>query len=718
MKKIWIMVSILFLAQIMFSQWKRSGNEVTLQNPDWHTALTGLEINDRINFNSKSLTPMITFFSDDGYDDALNILKPILDKYNYPASIGFVIHYIGTTGRLTLAEIDTLQNAGWEIMSHSYNHEYMTTLDTAELHYEFYESKEYLQNSGFNVYNFMYPYGDRNSFTDSISAIYYRHNRGDTFSGITVYAVSDLYDLDSLKELITLAQTNNAWLTISTHEMTASDSLAVDSLVDYIDSVGIAVVTMNAALDSIDATYSGDLQMNGSSSISKVGVLNNGSIGAGFTPIKDIYLEPITRLGKIRENALGYGLNVGYQRGLIFNGTTSYVSIADDVALHYGTNSFTISAFVDFTGKTSECVYADKTGYSVNQGVALGFLTGNVAFSIADGSSQLSITNAIPNVYSGMHLLTMVVDRDSQLVNIYVDGLLKYRSTTTASVGSVTNTSAKQIGARISGTHFFNGLISQVRIFSTKLTGDDILQLYNNGQPLQAIVPPALTASLELDLEGYNAGTSFWYDISDNNLNGTCNNTTVVATNYLKFNNGEALFDKTIRTGSSLANGKINFVATDGDAGNIEINTSDALTFNSFGGGYEFDDDISITNGGVTASKSVSGANIVMSISNSAAKATNNRADLSMILPDNTATTYRWRHLQLDATDNNTKLQLLDPSNTSRLELDRSGVFTLIGRLKIGSSTQAQIDSAQLSAGSDTLYFYVGGSKFSANKIP
>ena len=43
------------------------------------------------------------------------------------------------------------------------------------------------------------------------------------------------------------------------------------------------------------------------------------------------------------------------------------------------------------------------------------------------------------------------------------------------------------------------------------------------------------------------------------------------------------------------ANGTLNFVASDGDAGNVAINTDDALTFNDFGGGYTFDDDISIT---------------------------------------------------------------------------------------------------------------------------
>jgi hypothetical protein len=59
---------------------------------------------------------------------------------------------------------------------------------------------------------------------------------------------------------------------------------------------------------------------------------------------------------------------------------------------------------------------------------------------------------------------------------------------------------------------------------------------------------------------------------------------------------GNVRFDGTLTLGNDADNvsGQINFIASDGDAANIAINTSDQLTFNSAGGGYIFDGNLSV----------------------------------------------------------------------------------------------------------------------------
>ena len=60
--------------------------------------------------------------------------------------------------------------------------------------------------------------------------------------------------------------------------------------------------------------------------------------------------------------------------------------------------------------------------------------------------------------------------------------------------------------------------------------------------------------------------------------------------NNLSFSSADSAWNSiTLGNDAENANGTINFIASNGDAGNVAISASDQLTFNSFGGGYIFD---------------------------------------------------------------------------------------------------------------------------------
>ena len=82
---------------------------------------------DSLKVNKKERSNII-FMLDDGHTSALTIVKPILDAYGYKACICINASTIGTAGKLTVAQVQELYNAGWDVINHSYSHDTMSGL--------------------------------------------------------------------------------------------------------------------------------------------------------------------------------------------------------------------------------------------------------------------------------------------------------------------------------------------------------------------------------------------------------------------------------------------------------------------------------------------------------------------------------------------------------------------------------------------------------------
>ena len=101
---------------------------------------------------------IITF--DDGMLSQYTYAKPILDKYNFKATFYIICNSVDKENRMNWNNIRTLEEEGHEIGSHSMNHKRLSTLSEEEERYEIIESKRCLQEKGFNVTSFSFPYND------------------------------------------------------------------------------------------------------------------------------------------------------------------------------------------------------------------------------------------------------------------------------------------------------------------------------------------------------------------------------------------------------------------------------------------------------------------------------------------------------------------------------------------------------------------------------
>lgn len=144
---------------------------------------------------------ILSITTDDGYDADYRYLLPISQAEGVPFCTAIVTDRVGLVGRNTVEQILELQNVhGWEIMSHTKDHQYLGTLPREQQEIELKESLDTLKSWGLNVENFVYPYSSFNDDTKDLVRKYYRSARstyGGLYSGIN-YPPVDTFELKAL----------------------------------------------------------------------------------------------------------------------------------------------------------------------------------------------------------------------------------------------------------------------------------------------------------------------------------------------------------------------------------------------------------------------------------------------------------------------------------------------------------------------------------------
>ena len=101
---------------------------------------------------------IITF--DDGMLSQFTYAKPILDNYNFKAIFYIICNSVDKENRMNWNNIQILEEEGHEIGAHSMNHKRLSELSEENIKYEIIESKRCLQENGFKVTSFSFPYND------------------------------------------------------------------------------------------------------------------------------------------------------------------------------------------------------------------------------------------------------------------------------------------------------------------------------------------------------------------------------------------------------------------------------------------------------------------------------------------------------------------------------------------------------------------------------
>jgi len=136
---------------------------------------------------------------DDGYRDNYTQALPILRKYGFVATVFVVSSFVDGDGYLTWVQLDELVRSGWEIGSHSVNHEHLAELDDTKLKFELTVAKQVLESRlNLDVVSLAYPFGNYN---DKVIAgaeaagykIAFTTNRGWANSKVSPFTLNRIY---------------------------------------------------------------------------------------------------------------------------------------------------------------------------------------------------------------------------------------------------------------------------------------------------------------------------------------------------------------------------------------------------------------------------------------------------------------------------------------------------------------------------------------------
>jgi len=162
---------------------------------------------------------------------------------------------------------------------------------------------------------------------------------------------------------------------------------------------------------------------------------------------------------------------------LEFNGTSDYINCGTDPSLDFEDGSFTISAWIKADATTG--AYA---GIVTRRGGSGGYYQ----FSFHNNSSIIMYA-CDPSCYSvslsintgqWYHVVT-VIDRDSNLMKVSIDGGQSFATRDISSMGSVgNNTDPVRIGWERANDSYFDGSIDNVRIYNRALSVNEIKQLH------------------------------------------------------------------------------------------------------------------------------------------------------------------------------------------------------------------------------------------------
>lgn len=181
----------------------------------YRTGYSLCSMNSYLALNTEERKRSIVCTFDDGYVGLLHNAMPIMNEFNFTATVFVCTDYIGHCNdwnykdkevrqHLSIEELYELKKHGWEIGSHGVTHRSLLRLNDEELTMELEESKRILENKFGPVTSYAYPYGDYSEYVMNQVRKYYLNafllTQGGVFLSVDSlrirrYYISEIYKI-------------------------------------------------------------------------------------------------------------------------------------------------------------------------------------------------------------------------------------------------------------------------------------------------------------------------------------------------------------------------------------------------------------------------------------------------------------------------------------------------------------------------------------------
>lgn len=194
----------------------------------------------------------VTFQFDDG-DITGNTAENILTTYGFVGSQAIVSDWVDTNSALTSADLGRIQGKGWDILSHTKSHPYMTQLTDSDAKTQLSVSKSNLQLKNLAVDSVAWPYGNYNQrivgfaqATPYISArgVFPGDNSALTFPfDVRVRSLTSSTTLDEVRAWLQQAADTKLWVILNMHVIATTSGDIYYNTPEFLDQMAAMVKT-------------------------------------------------------------------------------------------------------------------------------------------------------------------------------------------------------------------------------------------------------------------------------------------------------------------------------------------------------------------------------------------------------------------------------------------------------------------------------------------
>ncbi|GGJ53286.1 hypothetical protein GCM10008938_44120 [Deinococcus roseus] len=203
--------------------------------------------------NCNETCVVITF--DDGYRDVYEEAFPVLKELGVPATFFVITEKVGTEGFVTWEELKEMQQAGWEIDSHTANHARLIDLPPYALQAELEKSQQAIRDHlGTEAPCVAYPFGVHDARVRNLTAEHY-----DCGFGMWMGLNGDTTDPMALHRPFISPWDNSDFLNFKAHS--GIDHTLLIGLLPLADwQLGVPTDTRDSGLNPFPYTLLGDME--------------------------------------------------------------------------------------------------------------------------------------------------------------------------------------------------------------------------------------------------------------------------------------------------------------------------------------------------------------------------------------------------------------------------------------------------------------------------
>ena len=204
---------------------------------------------------------ILTF--DDSLDSHYEEAFKRMQEYDMPGNAGVITNKVGSNGTLDVNQLKEMQDAGWEIASHSVDNEKLTEKNQQQATIDVNDASDWLAQNGFDsgMDSFIFPHGAYND--PIINAVRQKHTQafgymdplsaasGKITDPYTIGRGNGAYSLDLSKIMINYAEQFNHNVILTFHDIVDDGgALSIspgtfNELLEYIDRRDVEVKTLS-----------------------------------------------------------------------------------------------------------------------------------------------------------------------------------------------------------------------------------------------------------------------------------------------------------------------------------------------------------------------------------------------------------------------------------------------------------------------------------------